>query len=83
VTLSLILTNTYFVGTPDDATVTIQNNTDDLPAPGTQTAGRDMSQGGEELHRLVRDVLASLNEPWPDKVKLYSQCKDLVMGRMN
>ena len=33
-TLSLILTNTYFVGTPDHATVTIQDN-DDLSAPGT------------------------------------------------
>ena len=33
VTLSLILTNTYFVGTPDHATVTIQDN-DDLSAPG-------------------------------------------------
>ncbi|PYK97949.1 MAG: hypothetical protein DME19_14375 [Verrucomicrobia bacterium] len=32
--MSLILTNTYFVGTPDHATVTIQDN-DDLSAPGT------------------------------------------------
>ena len=33
-TLSLILTNTYFVGTPDHATVTIED-LDELPAPVT------------------------------------------------
>ena len=60
VTLSLILTNTYFVGTPDHATVTIQDN-DDLSAPGTVTALN--APNGIDYHPANSSLIASVNNP--------------------